>query len=460
MKTQFKILCITGCFFLLCMPNVLSQDRYSLHDCLEFALKNNRNLEKQKFDKEKAAEVRKEVLGALMPQINGSAGLNDNLKKAVFVMPNFINNMLPPQAQDPDAPKYMTIQMGTTFSANMGVALNQQLLNFSLFNTLEVAKTAEKMAVLGAESTEEDVINQTATLFYGIQATEYAILQMEKTIDMVTGMVKIMEINYANGLVKKIDVDRLKVNQVNLMTQKYAIQNVAEVQKNLLKLQMGYQVTELLEVEPINLSCFEEKVKNCDDAPFSLQAQTAYQLLMEKLNMAKLQKKSAIYENLPVLSLMLNYQYNGVSDEFFTGPTNYWYPTSMIGLSLKVPIFGGFSRKAKIQGNMIEVLKTQVDAASLQQSLSMAYLNARMKLDDTRRTIVLQRDNQALAEEVLKVAEHNYSLGISSMSDILNASQSLVQAQLSYTNALNDYMKAYIELKKASGNIRDLMNGQ
>jgi len=132
----------------------------------------------------------------------------------------------------------------------------------------------------------------------------------------------------------------------------------------------------------------------------------------------------------------------------------------MIGLSLKVPIFGGFSRKAKIQGNMIEVLKTQVDAASLQQSLSMAYLNARMKLEDTRRTIVLQRDNQALAEEVLKVAEHNYSLGISSMSDILNASQSLVQAQLSYTNALNDYMKAYIELKKASGNIRDLMNGQ
>jgi outer membrane protein TolC len=56
---------------------------------------------------------------------------------------------------------------------------------------------------------------------------------------------------------------------------------------------------------------------------------------------------------------------------------------------------------------------------------------------------------------VFAVAENNFALGLSSMSDILNASQSLVQAQLSYSNALNDYMKAYIDLKKTSGAIRE-----
>jgi hypothetical protein len=106
----------------------------------------------------------------------------------------------------------------------------------------------------------------------------------------------------------------------------------------------------------------------------------------------------------------------------------------------------------------VEVQKTREDTELLGQSLSMTYMNARIKLNDMCNTITLQRDNQDLAEEVLRVTENNYLLGLSSMSDILNAAQSLVQAQLSYAGALNDYMKAWIDLKKASGSIRDLMS--
>ena len=67
------------------------------------------------------------MLGALLPQINGSAGINDNLKKAKFVMPNFMNNMLPEKMRDPNASQYMTVEMGTKYTANAGVALSQQL---------------------------------------------------------------------------------------------------------------------------------------------------------------------------------------------------------------------------------------------------------------------------------------------------------------------------------------------
>ena len=102
-----------------------------------------------------------------------------------------------------------------------------------------------------------------------------------------------------------------------------------------------------------------------------------------------------------------------------------------MGLNLRVPIFSGFSRRAKINQNSIEISKAQEDAQILGQSLNMAYLNARMRLADALGTIELQADNQELAREVFNVAEKNYELGLSSMADILNASQSLVQAQLS-----------------------------
>lgn len=100
--------------------------------------------------------------------------MNYNLKKANFIMPNFINAMLPANAQDPNAPKYMTIEMGTDYSASLAAALNQQIVNFSLFNALEISKTAEKLAELGVESVEEDIIAQTANLYFAVQSTIYA----------------------------------------------------------------------------------------------------------------------------------------------------------------------------------------------------------------------------------------------------------------------------------------------
>lgn len=434
-----------------------AQEVYSLQSCLEYALQHNLNIKKSGYDKEKANYARKEVLGALMPQINGSANLNDNIKKAKFVMPNFMNSMLPPNMQNPNAPKYMTVEMGTQYTANVGIQAFQQILNLSLFNAVKISKVAERMAALGAESTEEDVITQTATLYYGIQSTEYAMGGMSKSVELVEKMLKMMEVNHANGLVKKVDVDRLKVNLTNLLTQRSAIQNVVEVQKNLLKLQMGLDIESPLSIAPMDLSLVEDKAKEVSLEPFALTQHTAYKLLLEKKEMAKLQKRSAIYEYMPTISLMFNAQYNGVCDEFFRGETNYWYPTAMIGLSLKIPIFSGFSRRSKVKESNLELMKAQEDIKILEQSLSMAHKNAELKLSDTRRTIALQKDNQQLAEQVFDIAQNNYVLGVASLSDVLNASQSLIQAQMSYANALNEYMKAYIDLKKANGEIRELM---
>lgn len=436
----------------------LAQESYTLQQCLEYAVEQNSNVKKSAYDREKAEQARREVLGALMPQVNGSAGLNDNLKKAKFIMPNFMNNFLPEKMRDPNASEYMTIEMGTKYSANAGLALNQQLLNMSLFNTLDIAKVSRQMAELGALSTEEDVIAQTATLYYGVQVTQYAASQMLRSVELVEQMLRMMEVNYASGLVKKVDVDRLKVNLTNLKTQQSAIESGLEVQKNLLKLQMGFDVTEPIAILPLDLSLMAQQEIAVVAAPtFEPVRHVAYKQLRQRERMAQLQERAKKYEYLPTLSLALNLQYNHMSDQLFGGATNYGYPTAMIGVSLRMPIFSGGSRLAKVRESHLDLLKAQEDLHALDQSLRMAHLNASLKLKDTQRTISLQRDNQALAEQVFDLAQKNYNLGVASLSDVLNASQSLVQAQMSYASALGDYMKAFIDLKKSRGEIRDLM---
>ena len=437
--------------------NIGAQQVYDLQGCLKFALENNHNIRKAQFDKEKSAQARNEILGALLPQVSGTGNLNYNIQKSRFIMPNFMNEFLPPGMQDPNAAKYMTIEMGTNYTAGIGAALNQQIVNLSLFNAVGIAKTAEELTSLAAEAREEDVISQTANLFYAIQATEYAAGMFGRSIEIMDSVLISMETSYASGLIRKVDVDRLKVTRTNMSTQRASVINAVEVQKNLLKLQMGMDISEQLEIEKINPEIFDIQTNIGDFQDFDPNLQTSYKMLNRQQNLQQLQKKAAIYENFPVLTAMINYNYTGVSDEFFRGETNYWFGSSMAALNLRIPLFGGLSRSSKIKQANFELLKVREDEAILKQSLSMAHKNALLKLEDSRNAIQIQKANMAMAEEVYRVTERNYSQGIASMSDVLNSNSSLIQAQMSYADALNNFMKAYVELRKASGTIRELV---
>ena len=443
---------------LICMcANIGAQQVYDLQGCLKFALENNHNIRKAQFDKEKSAQARQEILGALLPQVSGTGNLNYNIQKSRFIMPNFMNEFLPPGMQDPNAAKYMTIEMGTNYTAGIGAALNQQIVNLSLFNAVDIARTAEELTSLAAEAREEDVISQTANLFYAIQATEYAAGMFGRSIEIMDSVLISMETSYASGLIRKVDLDRLKVTRTNMSTQRASVINAVEVQKNLLKLQMGMDISEQLEIEKINPEIFDIQTNIGDFQDFDPNLQTSYKMLNRQQNLQQLQKKAAIYENFPVLTAMINYNYTGVSDEFFRGETNYWFGSSMAALNLRIPLFGGLSRSSKIKQANFELLKVREDEAILKQSLSMAHKNALLKLEDSRNAIQIQKANMAMAEEVYRVTERNYSQGIASMSDVLNSNSSLILAQMSYADALNNFMKAYVELRKASGTIRELV---
>ena len=306
-KTKFIFVMLLA---MLVIVQVEAQEVFSLQRCVDFALENNSNLKKSRLDLEKSLESRREVLGSLLPQLSGSGSINYNVKKAKFVMPNFINDMMPPNMQDPNAEKYMTIEMGTNFSSGVGATLNQQILNFTLFNTLDIAKTTQAMASLGVSAKEEEVIAQTATMYYAIQSTAYAAKQFKQSVNLIDKMLATMEASYQNGLVKKVDLDRLKVNRINLTSQQSAIENAVAIQKNLLKLQMGMDVSQPLEIEPIDLTLFEQTVEEPNLQGFELNQLTPFQLIQQQQKIGHLQVKSVKSEFLPSLMLGANYQFN------------------------------------------------------------------------------------------------------------------------------------------------------
>ena len=432
-----------------------AQGTKSLKDCIRYSFENNAAIAKDRLGVEAAGESRKEVRGGLLPQLNASSSFTYNIQKTTFAMPNFVNSMMPEPMRDPNAAKYMTVTMGMDLSANWGVSLTQQLINFSLFNAADIAKAGEEMAKMGLEADSDDLIAKTATLYYNAQILEFSIGLFDESLAVMERLSGVMEANRSIGLVRNIDADRIAVTKTNLESEKTALLQAAEIQKSLLKLQMGFPMESRLDIEALDIESLESMLMLDSSAAVSVEDQMPFKLFKQQQNMLQLQRKAAVSECLPMLSLSANYSQNYMGDHFY-GETFHKFPVSMVSVNLRMPIFTGMSKTAKIKKADIEIQKSLKDEQALRSSLTMGYSNTRMQLEQNRNTIFSQKRNKDLAQDVLKVTESNYNEGIATLSDLLNASSSLVQAQMNYVNALNSCVKAYLDLKKADGSIKEL----
>ncbi|MDO5442421.1 MAG: TolC family protein [Bacteroidia bacterium] len=448
-KTFYLLLCL--------LPQIAAAQTgaLSLKQCLDYSLENNTALQKDRIGIESAAQSKCEVVGSLLPQVSASSAFTYNIQKTAIAMPNFVNSMMPEAMRDPNAAKYMTVTMGMDLSANWGVALSQQLMNFSIFTAVAIADAAQEMSELGVLADEDDVIAQTATLYYNSQILDYSIGLFDESLEVMDRMSGIMEASRANGLVRDVDADRIKVTRMNMETERQSLVQALDVQKNLLKLQMGFPMDQDISIEPVNLEGIERELFIESVRRFEVEEQLPFRLLKQQQNMLGLQKKAAVSELLPALTLTANYSQNYMGDHFH-GETYHHFPVSMVSLNLRVPIFGGMSKNAKIKKASLELDKALRDEQQLVQALTMGYSNARMQLDQNRSTINSQKRNKELAQRVLEVTENNYKEGIANLNDVLNASSSLVQAQMNYVNALSSCVKAYIDLKKADGSIKEI----
>ena len=78
------------------------------------------------------------------------------------------------------------------------------------------------------------------------------------------------------------------------------------------------------------------------------------------------------------------------------------------------------------------------------------------QLENSMITINSQEENVTLAEAVLQDTQNNYSLGLATLNDLLDAERDLQDARNNLTNAQLDYKLAEVQLLKSQGKLRTL----
>ncbi|UYQ92750.1 TolC family protein [Chitinophaga horti] len=430
-----------------------AQTKLSLKETLQYALANNHKLAQTRMEEDlgrlKTAEIRAQAL----PQINANGNLTDNIIKPVFVLPGDALGQ---------PGKMLTVESGTTWNTGIGADLSQQIFNQSVFTGLKAAKSGEEYYAMQTVQSEENVIYQVSQMYYNLLVSQERMSVLQSNIDKLTKLVQTTQTQFENGLAKRIDLDRIKVNLVNYKTQKSQLENQLRTQTNSLKSYLGMPLETQLDLPAIELSELANKASgNVDYGNFIVENRTEFKLLKKQEELQNYQKKAYQAEYYPSLSLSANYSYNGISDKFDiykSGGTAFWYDMASVALKLRIPIFDGYARRSKVNQANVTLRQINRMQADTKLQLNSAFENAKLNMANNLATIQTQKENMQLADEVYSTTQSNYNLGLANLTDLLNAETSLTEAQNSYNQALLEYKLAELELIKSNGNLKTLLN--
>ena len=421
----------------------------TLKDAITYALENKADAKKAKLSVENSEYQIEEVRARALPTITANGNLTFN--------PILQLNALPGDFFGAPGTTILA-PLGQKWSSTAGVNLTQNIFDQSVFTGLKAAKTTREFYQVNAQLTEEQVIERVANNYYQVYVQRQKLSVIDSTYKNTTEVRDIIKGQFENGLARKIDLDRMNVNLSNIKTQRQQLINAVQLQENTLKFYMGMPIA-----TPISIPNTEFTVTplSLEEAPDTTK-RTEYLLLKKQEQLYFYNKKAKQAEYYPTLSVTAGYNYIGQGPElpWFGKQSNgvYWSDFSTIGANLKVPIFNGFATRSRVRQADIDLRKTKEDIIDTKLSLDLAFENAKTQINNSLITINNQKENVQLAQDVLDNTQNNYQQGLASLTDLLDAENSYIEAQNNYTTALLDFKLAEVQLIKAKGELRTLIN--
>lgn len=428
---------------ILLLPGIIHAQpvELTLKDALNYAIKNNIDVKKAKLAVERGRYKTEEVRSQALPQITGSGALSYSPIVGQLVIDTLI------------------FQMGRPWNSSVGVQLSQQLFNQQVFTGLKASEASEDYYLLNQELSEEQIIERVSGIYYQVLLNRAQLAVIDSNIKSTTRIEKMIADQYKNGLARRIDLDRVKVNLTNLNTQLDQLKNAILQQELQLKYYMGMPIKTNIRIPEVEINTIELNASITDTVNY--RGRTEFMILKKQEDLLNLQEKAYKAEYYPSLSLTSNYTYTGMSNKFDlykSGGASYWYDAASIGLSLHIPVFNGFATRSRVRQARVDILENRENQLNTIEALNMANENAKIQIRNSINTIHTQRENVKLAEEVYNSTQNNYKNGLSTLTDLLDAENSLTSAKNSYNQALLNYKIAEIQLLKSNGNIKSLLN--
>ncbi|MBK7388550.1 MAG: TolC family protein [Bacteroidetes bacterium] len=419
---------------------------FTVQQAIEYALKNETNVKNAQIETQIAQAKINELIGVGLPQVKGTADIN----KFIEIPTSFV----PGEFFGGEPGTYAPVQFGQNYSASAGLSASQLLFDGSYLVGLQASRTYADLSRKGLQQSKIDVAVNVSKAYYFVLVAEERFKQLESDIQRIAKLKSDTKALFDNGFVEKIDYDRVELNYNLLESARNQTKRVVENSYLLLKFQMGMDLkTPISLTEKIDDVMPDIAVINTDSVQVS--SRIEYSILETQHRLTELDVKKNQFSRLPSLVLFGNVSANASRNEFNIFNTDYkWYPTAIIGASLSVPIFGGFTKYAQTKQARLAQLKVENAFYALEQGIKLEFNNAVTGLKNNIDNLETQKKNRELAREIARVSKIKYDQGVGSNLEVVDAETSLREAEANYYTALLETIISKIELDKASGTIK------
>ena len=415
----------------------------SLKEAQQMALDSSYAQRSARYDTEMRLKEVKEVLAGGLPQVNGTAELQDFLK-----LPT---QLLPAEFFGGEQGEFAEVQFGTKYNFTAGISATQLIFDGTYLIGVKASRTVVELTRYQEKKSEMDIKFDVAEAYHTVLLSKENLRILSENLETIQKTLTETQALYDNGLTEEQDVDQIKLNRNKIQINIDRTQQYYEISRQVLNFLIGIDLNrEVILTDNIeNLVMVSNDEKYLDREPELythpdfLIAKTYMEL--QSLNVSA--KKAAYY---PSLNGFFNYQQSAQRNEFnFFDSKETWFPTSVIGLTLNVPIWSSFQRKAIVQQTEISFLQSQLQLEQMEENLKLGIKRSRSNYDNALKTWNNQKESMALAQSISDKTNIKYTEGVASSFELNVAETQLLEQQSQYIQAALDLLTAKQDLDKA-----------
>lgn len=447
MKKICALLC--GCFLVL---NSIAQNtneqvkNLSLKEAIDYALANNPNIKNSEIDVDLARYKKNEIRGIGLPQISSSFDIKDYEKLPTQLLPgDFFGK----------PGEYIPVQFGVRYNATGAIQASQIVFNSDYIVALQSSRSFLELSEKGYLRSQIETKVAVSKAYYNALINKERLKLIQANIVRLKKLSEDTKVMYENGIVEKIDVDRITVAYNNILSEKEKIDRLMGLTESLLKFQIGLDLkTTIILTDSLNLNEIPIS-SNSITTGFDYKNRVEYSLLLSQKRLNELDIKKNNLRYLPSIVLYGNLSAQAQRNEFdFFDTEKKWYPIGIIGGTITLPLFDGFQNHYRTQQAKLNLIKTMNNISNLEKGIDLEVQAAQTSYLNSLNSLNTQKSNMELAQGIYDSAKKKYDQGVGSNIEVMNAETSLKEAQTNYYNALYEYYVAKVDLDKATGAIK------
>ena len=357
--------------------------------------------------------------------------------------------LLPAEITGGPAGTFVPITFGTKQNASAVATLDQLIFDGSYLVGLKAAKSFLRYSENLSEKTNLEIRKGVINAYGSVILSEELVVIFEKNkANLEKNLFETQKI-YENGLAEEESVEQLEITLLQIDTQLSNVQRTLTIARQMFNVALGIDVTQDVIFEDSFYELTSQNIRlDLLDQSLNIEENVDYKIALNFTEQRDLEMQLEKSKFLPSLNAFLNYGAAANSDSFsFFNGEQVWYQSSILGLSLKVPVFSSGMKRARTQRAKIALDKAETNLEEAIQNITLELNTSKSNYQFAIDKYENAKKNIALAERIENKNQIKFIEGLASSFDLRQAQTQLYTVQQEYFQSMLDVINAKSNLE-------------